>query len=110
MMDPTGLALLKVPSGAAEAWVEVECDCGHGGAHNNQYRLLDGDIVLMTRMDIDEVVWEWQVLMQPEGQVARGYGHTPDECHLQAEMSAKALITDREAFLANHPETAPTVH
>lgn len=98
--------LLSIPVGAAEKWTNAPCDCGgyDGKEHSNDYRLF-GEFLCMTAPDDDGVIYKWQVMFLEDGsQFARGFGHTLEECQSQAEMTAKALVTDRAAYLANNPD------
>lgn len=100
-----------IPPEAAERWVSIDCDCGGvDRPHANEFRIIEGDFLCMAAPDEDGVVWKWRVLLIPDGRVANGWGHTKEECQLQAEMTARALATDKAAYNEAHPESRPFTH
>lgn len=113
MPDNLGAFLLDgaiaIPETAKEHWVEIACDCdGREGPHSNEWRVLgegDSPVIGCVTMDEDEIVWKWQIIVPSAGgRVANGWGHTRDECRLQAEMTGKALHTDWLAYLSRNQE------
>lgn len=99
-----------LPVEVHEKWVPVECHCdGYPEPHTNEYRLIDGDFLCVAALEEDQVIYKWRVDLVPNGKVANGYGHTMDEAKLAAEMTAKAMVTDRAAYYERHPEDRPPV-